>query len=179
MILLIPYAAGRVGLPVLAAIEHAWVAAATACIPAARQLDASQATAPRQRGIQRLAPLPSSGRSLAAQLPAPPQPCHLQTPRGRRLLCSSQPAAAAAAAAAPPRQSSHPGALHVPTRGFSNQPETAVYSGPSTPSPKRFTLRQLRAKHRAGTPITMVTAYDYPSAVHVITCQPVAVLSFI
>lgn len=55
----------------------------------------------------------------------------------------------------------------VQLRRFSNQPETAVYSGPTTPSPKRFTLRQLRAKYRSGTPITMVTAYDYPSAVHV------------
>ena len=57
--------------------------------------------------------------------------------------------------------------------GFSNLPEAAVYSGPSAPSAaKRFTLRQLRAKYQAGTPISMLTAYDYPSAVHVRTPPP-------
>ena len=40
-------------------------------------------------------------------------------------------------------------------------------SGPSAPSPKRVTLRTLRDKYRRGEPISMVTAYDYPSAVHV------------
>ena len=46
-------------------------------------------------------------------------------------------------------------------------PEDAVYAGPSAPSPKRVTLRTLRSKYAAGQPISMVTAYDYPSAVHV------------
>ena len=50
---------------------------------------------------------------------------------------------------------------------YSNQPEHTVYSGPQAPSPKRVTLRTLRAKYARGDPITMVTAYDYPSAVHV------------
>ena len=43
-------------------------------------------------------------------------------------------------------------------------------SGPSSPSPKRVTLRTLRDKYMRGEPISMVTAYDYPSAVHVRTC---------
>lgn len=30
-----------------------------------------------------------------------------------------------------------------------------------------MTLRTLRSKYEKGQPITMVTAYDYPSAVHV------------
>ena len=50
---------------------------------------------------------------------------------------------------------------------MSNQPDAAVYGGPTARSPKRFTLRQLRQKHAAGVPLSMVTAYDYPSAVHV------------
>ena len=45
-------------------------------------------------------------------------------------------------------------------------PEISVYSGPSPPR-KAVTLRTLRAKYARGEPITMVTAYDYPSAVHV------------
>ena len=50
---------------------------------------------------------------------------------------------------------------------MSNVPENTVYSGPSTQNPnQRVTLTQLRKKHRNGEPITMVTAYDYPSAVH-------------
>lgn len=53
-------------------------------------------------------------------------------------------------------------------RCFSNVPDAAVYTGPVAPAAlKRFTLRQLRAKYEAGTPLTMLTAYDYPSAVHV------------
>ena len=47
------------------------------------------------------------------------------------------------------------------------QPENVVYAGPSTVSPKKVTLRSLRAKYAAKEPICMVTAYDYPSAVHV------------
>jgi hypothetical protein len=43
----------------------------------------------------------------------------------------------------------------------------AVYQGPSPPSAKRVTLKALRNKYKNGEPITMVTAYDYPSAVHV------------
>lgn len=52
-------------------------------------------------------------------------------------------------------------------RCFSIQPENTVYSGPVTPSPKRVTLRTLQSKYKKGEPISMVTAYDYPSAVHV------------
>ena len=49
------------------------------------------------------------------------------------------------------------------------RPEDTVYSGPKAQSgPQRVTLRTLRGKYlRAASRITMVTAYDYPSAVHV------------
>lgn len=42
-----------------------------------------------------------------------------------------------------------------------------MYSGPQTAPARRVTLRTVRAKHARGEPLTMVTAYDYPSAVHV------------
>ncbi len=51
----------------------------------------------------------------------------------------------------------------------SNQPEERIYSGPkdlSAPKGMNVTLRSLYAKYRAGEKITMVTAYDYPSAAH-------------
>ncbi|KAL3750159.1 hypothetical protein ACJRO7_011180 [Eucalyptus globulus] len=52
-------------------------------------------------------------------------------------------------------------------RCMSNVPENSVYGGPSSQSPaRRVTLTSLRQKHRRGEPITVVTAYDYPSAVH-------------
>ncbi|KAJ1379617.1 Pyruvate/Phosphoenolpyruvate kinase-like domain superfamily [Sesbania bispinosa] len=52
-------------------------------------------------------------------------------------------------------------------RCMSNFPENAVYSGPTSQNPnQRVTLNHLRQKHRKSQPITMVTAYDYPSAVH-------------
>lgn len=47
------------------------------------------------------------------------------------------------------------------------QPEHTVYSGPQAPGPKRVTLRSIRSKYSKGEPISVVTAYDYPSAVHV------------
>lgn len=59
------------------------------------------------------------------------------------------------------------GGLGQQARWLSNKPEHAVYSGPKSPSPKRVTLRTLRDKYQRGEPISMVTAYDYPSAVHV------------
>lgn len=53
-------------------------------------------------------------------------------------------------------------------RCMSNIPENTVYSGPTPQTQnKRVTLTQLRQKHRNSEPITMVTAYDYPSAVHI------------
>ncbi|OIW05378.1 hypothetical protein TanjilG_28843 [Lupinus angustifolius] len=53
-------------------------------------------------------------------------------------------------------------------RRMSNVPENTVYSGPTTQTPnKRVTLAQLRQKYKKNEPISMVTAYDYPSAVHV------------
>lgn len=50
-------------------------------------------------------------------------------------------------------------------RNMSNLPENTVYTGPTSQN-KRVTLSQLRQKHKNSQPITMVTAYDYPSAVH-------------
>ncbi|GAU26493.1 hypothetical protein TSUD_361260 [Trifolium subterraneum] len=55
-------------------------------------------------------------------------------------------------------------------RLMSNLPENTVYSGPTSQNTnKRVTLSQLRQKHRNSIPITVVTAYDYPSAVHIDT----------
>ncbi|KAI8021546.1 hypothetical protein LOK49_LG03G02175 [Camellia lanceoleosa] len=58
-------------------------------------------------------------------------------------------------------------ALLSSLRCLSNVPENTVYGGPKPQNPnQRVTLTHLRQKHRKGEPITMVTAYDYPSAVH-------------
>ncbi|KAK9074269.1 hypothetical protein SSX86_006866 [Deinandra increscens subsp. villosa] len=55
-------------------------------------------------------------------------------------------------------------------RRMSNMPEDTVYGGPKPQNPdERVTLTTLRKKHRKGEAITMVTAYDYPSAVHLDT----------
>lgn len=55
-------------------------------------------------------------------------------------------------------------------RCMSNVPENTVYGGPKPQSPEqRVTLTYLRQKHSRGEPITVVTAYDYPSAVHLDT----------
>lgn len=52
-------------------------------------------------------------------------------------------------------------------RLISNVPENTVYGGPKPQNhSQRVTLNHLKQKHQKGTPITMVTAYDYPSAVH-------------
>ncbi|KAL2336083.1 hypothetical protein Fmac_010529 [Flemingia macrophylla] len=54
-------------------------------------------------------------------------------------------------------------------RCMSNVAENTVYSGPKPQNQnqnQRVTLSQLRQKYRASHPITMVTAYDYSSAVH-------------
>ena len=42
-----------------------------------------------------------------------------------------------------------------------------MYGGPGPPSPDRFTLRRLMQKYAKGERISVVTAYDYPSAVAV------------
>lgn len=56
------------------------------------------------------------------------------------------------------------------SRFMSNVPENTVYGGPKPQNPnQRVTLTQLRQKHRKGEPITVVTGYDYPSAVHIDT----------
>ncbi|GMH21723.1 hypothetical protein Nepgr_023565 [Nepenthes gracilis] len=53
---------------------------------------------------------------------------------------------------------------------MSNVPENTVYGGPKPQTPdQRVTLTHLRKKYRNGEPITVVTAYDYPSAVHLDT----------
>lgn len=49
-------------------------------------------------------------------------------------------------------------------RCMSNVPENTVY-GTQSPD-QRVTVTRLKQKHKKGEPITMVTAYDYPSAVH-------------
>ncbi|KAI3743954.1 hypothetical protein L1987_57026 [Smallanthus sonchifolius] len=55
-------------------------------------------------------------------------------------------------------------------RYMSNLPENTVYGGPKPQNPdQRVTLTTIRQKHRRGEMITMVTAYDYPSAVHLDT----------
>ncbi|KAL6496816.1 3-methyl-2-oxobutanoate hydroxymethyltransferase 1, mitochondrial [Orobanche hederae] len=55
-------------------------------------------------------------------------------------------------------------------RCMSNVPESTVYGGPKPQNhSQRVTLTHLRQKHKKGEPITMVTAYDYPSAVHLDT----------
>lgn len=60
------------------------------------------------------------------------------------------------------------GLRQLARRLLSNVPENTVYGGPKPQSPsRRVTLANLRQKHATGDPITMVTAYDYPSAVHV------------
>lgn len=52
-------------------------------------------------------------------------------------------------------------------RYMSNVPENTVYGGPTSQTPnQRVTLTNLRQKYKKGEPITMVTAYDYPSGVH-------------
>ncbi|KAG6434304.1 hypothetical protein SASPL_105929 [Salvia splendens] len=59
---------------------------------------------------------------------------------------------------------------HSILRWLSNVPENTVYGGPKPQNPsQRVTLINIRQKHRNGEPITMVTAYDYPSAVHLDT----------
>ena len=51
-------------------------------------------------------------------------------------------------------------------RAMSHRPEDSVYGGPR-PAEPRMTLKRLRAKYDNGERISVVTAYDYPSAVHV------------
>ena len=56
------------------------------------------------------------------------------------------------------------------SRLMSNVPENTVYGGPKPQNPnQRVTLTQLMQKHKTREAITVVTAYDYPSAVHVDT----------
>ena len=52
------------------------------------------------------------------------------------------------------------------------KPEATVYSGPTANAATRVNLRVLRRKYDSGQKLTMVTAYDYPSAAHVRCCQP-------
>ncbi|KAJ8900590.1 hypothetical protein K2173_025367 [Erythroxylum novogranatense] len=55
-------------------------------------------------------------------------------------------------------------------RYMSNFPENTVYGGPKPQNPdQRVTLTHLKQKYKKGEPITVVTAYDYPSAVHIDT----------
>ncbi|KAM7472243.1 hypothetical protein LguiA_010426 [Lonicera macranthoides] len=55
-------------------------------------------------------------------------------------------------------------------RCMSNVPENTVYGGPKPQNGnQRVTLTHLQQKYRSAERITMVTAYDYPSAVHLDT----------
>ncbi|KAF8379597.1 hypothetical protein HHK36_029038 [Tetracentron sinense] len=57
--------------------------------------------------------------------------------------------------------------FHFHLRKMSNVPENTVYGGPKPQNPnQRITLTHLKQKHQKNEPITVVTAYDYPSAVH-------------
>ena len=58
------------------------------------------------------------------------------------------------------------------SRQMSQQPEHVVYSGPQAAAPKHVSLRTLQDRYSKGEPISMVTAYDYPSAVHVTLLPP-------
>jgi hypothetical protein len=51
-------------------------------------------------------------------------------------------------------------------RPLSTKPNPTMYSGPQA-AQTRVNLRVLRGKYARGEKLTMVTAYDYPSAVHV------------
>ncbi|KAA3469369.1 3-methyl-2-oxobutanoate hydroxymethyltransferase [Gossypium australe] len=53
------------------------------------------------------------------------------------------------------------------SRCMSHVPENTVYGGPTPQTAdRRVTLNQLKQKYKKGEPITFVTAYDYPSTVH-------------
>ncbi|CAD6233532.1 unnamed protein product [Miscanthus lutarioriparius] len=55
-------------------------------------------------------------------------------------------------------------------RLLSNMPESTVHGGPrpqESAAARRMTVTTLRGKHDRGEPISMVTAYDYSSVVHV------------
>ncbi|TQE01303.1 hypothetical protein C1H46_013064 [Malus baccata] len=70
-------------------------------------------------------------------------------------------------AAAVKRATSMSRAFSPILRCMSNVPENTVYGGPKPQNPdQRVTVTHLKQKHKKGEPITMVTAYDYPSAVH-------------
>ena len=61
-------------------------------------------------------------------------------------------------------------------RWYATKPDATVYSGPSASKPDRVSLRQLRKKYAQREKLSMVTAYDYPSAAHVrslaLPCAP-------
>ena len=107
-------------------------------------------------------------RRRAVRFLRSPQPALRPMRRAARALSRAARQLPALAPPGVPPSSTAPAACLVPTgRGFSNLPLDTVYGGPSSPNPKRVTLRTLDAKFKRGEPISMVTAYDYPSAVHV------------
>ncbi|CAI5949547.1 unnamed protein product [Closterium sp. NIES-64] len=128
-----------------------------------------------------LPPCPSSSSSHPPPSLTQHQSSHLISP-GRSFLCrysSSLPQSTACS-----RTLLHPSSLHrsltnhsdttfygrAPSlcRPFSNLPDSTVYGGPKPEAGRqRVTLQQVGSKYRRGEPIVMVTAYDYPSAVHV------------
>lgn len=50
---------------------------------------------------------------------------------------------------------------------FATKPDATVYTGPTAGRTDKVNLRVLRGKYSRGEKLSMVTAYDYPSAVHV------------
>jgi hypothetical protein len=114
--------------------------------------------------------------------------CPYLQPPGRHAAAASAPTLAATAPLAAPGlvarsfaswgsrplqaagRAAAPAATAAAVRPLSVQPEAAVYMGPAPRGPSRVTLRTLRKKYDLGEPLSMVTAYDYPSAVHVRPC---------
>uniref|UniRef100_A0A0E0JFU2 3-methyl-2-oxobutanoate hydroxymethyltransferase n=1 Tax=Oryza punctata TaxID=4537 RepID=A0A0E0JFU2_ORYPU len=91
----------------------------------------------------------------------PPSSSTVASSLSRQLRCSTR-----TGGSPPPHR-------HVARRVMSNgaPAEPAIYGGGAQQAPsavaRRVTLATLRGKHRRGEPISMVTAYDYPSGVHI------------
>ncbi|KAG2500863.1 hypothetical protein HYH03_001624 [Edaphochlamys debaryana] len=148
----------------------------TTLAPGSAALDADSPRPPPSAAAAPRWPLDTSSRpastsaSTSASTPAPASPSPLH--RSPSPSPAPRPSSAPASSAASPRAAS-PSAVQSASPGFAVQrsmsqyAEAAVYAGPAPRNPARVTLRTIRKKYEQGEPITMVTAYDYPSAVHV------------
>eukprot|EP00198_Chlamydomonas_reinhardtii_P001511 XP_001690847.1 ketopantoate hydroxymethyltransferase [Chlamydomonas reinhardtii] len=135
--------------------------AASAPAPGGGGFQAALGAANRLRQPSAIIPSATRGPG-AAGAGSPPPPFAPSTAAAAAPAPAPAPAAAAGAAtatAAAVRQQA--------VRQLSVQPEATVYAGPSPRNPARVTLRTIRKKYEQGEQLTMVTAYDYPSAVHV------------